>query len=398
MGKLWELFSGIYITVTLWTHTTLIVAVQLLSVFLKPFSKTTYYRFHAHIMRQWSQVLFFIMKTFAPGELIITFDDSCLDEDIIPEDEDEDINLLETILTRNNKGEVTGISFPDRLIMVANHQIYADWIYIWFLAYKAKAHGALKIMLKYSLSRIPIFGLGMKFFEFIFLKRKLEQDKDTIIENLKTSKIRNRPMWLVLFPEGTVISDYTRSKSKQYADKLQIDDLKFCLLPRSTGFSLCRETLGDSIEWVYDLTIGYPGIEPGQNPEDVMTMKRIFCEGTGPKQIHIFIRRYRVKTLPKDNPGFNEWLLNVWKEKDKRLIYFNDHDRFEEESEDLAHLDIEDQPLLLDVNQCRTIRAPIQLEHTIRECFGYLLYLLFYIPFLCIIIVGIHVVYIQYSN
>jgi 1-acyl-sn-glycerol-3-phosphate acyltransferase len=43
----------------------------------------------------------------------------------------------------------------------------------------------------------------MKFFEFIFLKRKLEQDKDNIIQNLQVSKKRNRPMWLVLFPEGT---------------------------------------------------------------------------------------------------------------------------------------------------------------------------------------------------
>jgi 1-acyl-sn-glycerol-3-phosphate acyltransferase len=43
----------------------------------------------------------------------------------------------------------------------------------------------------------------MKFFEFIFLKRKLEHDKDNIINNLQTAKKRGRPMWLVLFPEGT---------------------------------------------------------------------------------------------------------------------------------------------------------------------------------------------------
>lgn len=82
----------------------------------------------------------------------------------------------------------------------------------------------------------------MKFFEFIFLKRRLENDKDNIIQNLETSKKRGRPMWLVLFPEGTgntyfkgpsfrpkyidgftliVISDDTRLKSKEFADKLQ---------------------------------------------------------------------------------------------------------------------------------------------------------------------------------
>lgn len=43
----------------------------------------------------------------------------------------------------------------------------------------------------------------MRFFEFIFLKRKLEQDKDNIVNNLTTAKKAGRPMWLVLFPEGT---------------------------------------------------------------------------------------------------------------------------------------------------------------------------------------------------
>lgn len=59
----------------------------------------------------------------------------------------------------------------------------------------------------------------MKFFDFIFLKRKLAFDKDNIINNLQRSKRHHLPMWLVLFPEGTVISDCTRKKSKEYAEK-----------------------------------------------------------------------------------------------------------------------------------------------------------------------------------
>lgn len=43
----------------------------------------------------------------------------------------------------------------------------------------------------------------MKFFEFIFLKRKLEHDKDNIVNNLEIARKRGRPLWLVLFPEGT---------------------------------------------------------------------------------------------------------------------------------------------------------------------------------------------------
>ncbi|OBZ83539.1 putative acyltransferase CST26 [Choanephora cucurbitarum] len=216
----------------------------------------------------------------------------------------------------------------------------------------------------------------MKFFEFIFLKRKLEQDKDNIVNNLEKTKARNRPVWLVLFPEGTVISDEARQKSKNYAAKLNMDDLKFTLLPRTTGLKLCKDTLGNSIEWLYDLTVGYPGIEPGENPEDVMTMKRIFCDSQGPRQIHIHIRRYRVDSLPTDTEEFTEWLLARWIEKDKRMIHFNKHGTFPE----LSDLDNERW-----LGHHRTIKVKLQLQHVLKECFGYWLYSLFYIPLILLI-------------
>ena len=59
------------------------------------------------------------MKIFAPGELIITFDDS-ITNDLEDDTENE---ALEQLLTRNIKGQVTGISFPERLIMISNHQV-----------------------------------------------------------------------------------------------------------------------------------------------------------------------------------------------------------------------------------------------------------------------------------
>lgn len=111
--------NGVLCTLGLWGHTTLTVAVQLLSIFIWPFSKKLYYAFHAHIMRQWAQNLFEIMRLFAPGELIITFDDSITND----MDDDNNNEALEELLTRNMKGQVTGISFPEKLIMISNHQV-----------------------------------------------------------------------------------------------------------------------------------------------------------------------------------------------------------------------------------------------------------------------------------
>lgn len=107
----------------LWCQSTLIVGIQFLFLLVWPVSKKMYYYFQAHIMRQWAQNLFFMMRLFAPGDLIITIDESCTkDERGIDEEEDAE-EELERLLTRNKKGEVIGISFPDKLIMMANHQV-----------------------------------------------------------------------------------------------------------------------------------------------------------------------------------------------------------------------------------------------------------------------------------
>jgi hypothetical protein len=150
---------------------------------------------------------------------------------------------------------------------------------------------------------------------------------------------------------------------------------------------LCKETLGDSVEWLYDLTVGYPGIPPGENPEDVMTMRRIFCEGTGPHKIHIYIRRYRLDSLPTETEQFTQWLLDRWTEKDKRLIYFNEHGRFPEE-EELG--EGEDERIL---GHGRTVKVHLKLQHTIRECIGYLLYFVCYIPIVFLILHSTRYVY-----
>ncbi|KAG1150790.1 hypothetical protein G6F37_003324 [Rhizopus arrhizus] len=316
------------------------------------------------------------MRLFAPGDLIITLDESCTrGENEIDGEEDSEEDRLERLLSRNKSGEVIGISFPDKLIMMANHQILVDWIYVWFLAYLSKAHGSLKIMLKHSLSLIPIYGT------------RLEHDKDTVIKNLERAKKRDNPMWLVLFPEGTVISDDTRARSKAFAQKFNMDDYKFALLPRTTGLLLCKDVLGDKVQWLYDLTIGYPDIPAGENPEDVMTMKRIFCDRNGPHKIHIHVRRYRIDTLPSDPVQFTQWLFDRWAEKDKRLIYYNQHGKFPEE----PILEDEDE---LCYRRDRTIKIPIKLQHTVRECFGYWLYFLFYVPLVFAFIKLINITYV----
>lgn len=132
MDTVKAVINGTLVAIGLWGHSTCIVTIQFLSVFIWPFSRKLYYTFHAHMMRQWSQNLFQIMNLFAPGELIVTLDESCTREGIDiseeVENEQEEDAKLEHLLTRNKKGQVIGISFPERLIMVSNHQVIDERI------------------------------------------------------------------------------------------------------------------------------------------------------------------------------------------------------------------------------------------------------------------------------
>lgn len=59
----------------------------------------------------------------------------------------------------------------------------------------------------------------MRFFDFILLKRNdWAHDKRAIEENLGRVNAKD-PLWLVVFPEGTVVSKGTRKRSSAFAEK-----------------------------------------------------------------------------------------------------------------------------------------------------------------------------------
>ena len=56
---------------------------------------------------------------------------------------------------------MTKINLPDRLVVMANHQAYTDWMYLWILAcYSGHSTGVI-ILLKEGLKKIPVVGWGM---------------------------------------------------------------------------------------------------------------------------------------------------------------------------------------------------------------------------------------------
>ena len=160
--------------------------------------------------------------------------------------------------------------FPHRLVMITNHQLYSDWLYLWWIAYTNKMHGHVYFVLKQSLKKLPIAGPAMIMFDFIFLARHWAQDKMALKKGIDRLKLRDGevpkggdqpdPMWLMVYPEGTNLSANTRRKSAVWSAKSGIPDFEHVLLPRSTGLQYCLQELAGTVDWVYDVTVAYEGI------------------------------------------------------------------------------------------------------------------------------------------
>ncbi|QGA17041.1 hypothetical protein EYB26_004711 [Talaromyces marneffei] len=208
-------------------------------------------------------------------------------------------------------------NFPDRLVFVANHQVYTDWLYLWWVSYTSRMHGHIYIILKESLKRIPVIGQGMMFYGFIFMARKWEADKPRLEHRLQKLKSRHTgpmsgsqsldPMWLLIFPEGTNLSINTKNISNKYGEK----------------------QLRGTVDWVYDCTVGYEGPPKGIYPDRYFTLRSTYGQGRPPKSVNMYWRRWALEEIPLDDPkDFEQWLLERWREKDALLDQFFETGRF----------------------------------------------------------------------
>ncbi|GME67560.1 unnamed protein product [[Candida] boidinii] len=286
-------------------------------------------------------LLTFVTKWVSPTHLVITHDHS------IPEHTFQ-------YLTKKTGGEkLLTSNLDNKAIIIANHQIYSDWLFLWWIAYLNNCADNFYIIMKDSLEKIPVLGYGMRNYSFIFLSRKWENDKNIITKQLNKINENNlnkdvkedlKKNWLLIFPEGTNMSDNRKEVSDNFIKKNSYKSLNQILLPRVRGlfFSIC--TLSKTSNFVYDFTIGYSGHKNYEFAQDIFTLNNIYLFGKGPKEVHMHIRAFDIKKIPGIVPIdsesitedelnskmdlFQEWLFERWQEKDQLLIDFYKNSKF----------------------------------------------------------------------
>ncbi|KAL1563976.1 putative 1-acyl-sn-glycerol-3-phosphate acyltransferase 5 [Salvia divinorum] len=201
----------------------------------------------------------------------------------------------------------------ERVLLIANHRTEVDWMYLWDLALRKGREGAIRYILKSSLMKMPVFGWVFHVMEFIPVERKWEADESVICKMLLSFNDPQDPLWLAVFPEGTDFTEQKCIRSQMYASENGLPILKNVLLPKLKGFYACLEKLKDSLDAVYDVTIGYRHNCP-------TFMDNAY--GIDPSEVHIHVERISLRDIPSSEDEVSSWLMRRFSLKDQMLSDF----------------------------------------------------------------------------
>ncbi|XP_011555631.3 lysocardiolipin acyltransferase 1 [Plutella xylostella] len=247
----------------------------------------------------------------------------------------------------------------ENCIIVMNHRTRVDWNYVWIALYHAtqkndgaadethnasntsrvdshtfdarcEEYGALdaigggkakiKFVLKDELKMVPGLGWIMQLNFFLYVKRSWREDQLGLAQFTDYYRRVRSGYRLVLFPEGTDLSDENRRKSDRFAVANNLSHLDFVLHPRTTGWTVLVSRLrGAALAAVYDVTVAYDA--PAQTEADLL-------KGKLPKHVYFHFKRYPIERLPEEEDQLRVWLNDRWREKEYSLRQFHNNGNF----------------------------------------------------------------------
>lgn len=203
------------------------------------------------------------------------------------------------------------LSLDKSYMVTANHQAWADIIILY--AVFSGHIPMLKFFLKQELKWVPFVGLACWLYDFPFLYRHHNPQKDREATRKACERFKRHPGSLMIFAEGTRFTAEKKLKQQSPYNHL--------LKPKAGGIGLGLQYMGDKIDSILDVTIIYP-----ENPhsKDKTYSFLDFCGGKI-ETIKIIIKQ--IPLIPElqgdyENDAdyrkkFQKFLNNLWAQKDE---------------------------------------------------------------------------------
>ncbi|KAJ8604002.1 hypothetical protein CTAYLR_003340 [Chrysophaeum taylorii] len=220
-------------------------------------------------------------------------------------------------------------------IVVANHQLDTDWIYMWETLRVVRAHGGVKIVLLDDMRSVPVVGWAMDLVGFVFVRRGDKKVKPDDAETIRTGTqgLADAPSTVLLFPEGTTVNVESKARSESFARQHSRPIHTHLVVPRTAGLAAAIKgfvdgglRLQDIV--VYDMTVAYAGYS-GEVPRwdlgfarehdrDLPNVARLL-RGEPGRFVRVHAEAFRASDLVGDVVA---WLDGRWQRKDDYLREF----------------------------------------------------------------------------
>jgi len=220
-------------------------------------------------------------------------------------------------LTQKTKWDVQGqnnLNYRGWYLVSSNHQ---SWVDIFVMQHLLNRRIPLmKFFLKRELIWVPVMGLAWWALDFPFLHRHSveylkkypeQKGKDFATTRKACEKFAHTPTSVMNFLEGT---RFTKAKQARQQSPYQ-----YLLRPKAGGIALALSVLGEKFHSLLDITIVYP--------DGIPTFWEFLCG----KVQRITVRIAQVELPPnilrgdyegdqKFRAEFQQWVLQLWQEKD----------------------------------------------------------------------------------
>lgn len=298
-----------------------------------PFGVRRMQRFLGWTINAWINGLCAWIYYVAPSDFVVTVDAEGLSQSRITDTLSQIAIAFGIGSGRVNLDEPENQHYE---LLIANHQIYSDWIYLWAFLNHLGRSGNMKIVLKRSIQFVPFLGLAMKLAGFVFLHRSWSRDSLNFGRRIRRIGAHGLPYNLLIFPEGTTMTEGARVKSQVFGKERGHPVLQHVLLPRSTGMYHALRALSEAseenkcVEGVLDLTVGYTGLTPKLIPETFYTLRSLFRDAHAPPQIHVNAAYIPLADIPLGSQEeFTAWLIERYQRKNMLLEQFYAEGRFQ---------------------------------------------------------------------
>ena len=201
-------------------------------------------------------------------------------------------------------------------IFIINHINYLDFIISGFMISKI-SNECIGLYSNY-IEKLPLIGRIFKNSSNIALNKKIEDDKENILQHLKN--VDNT--LICLYPEGTRISSKKIFKSQKYSKENNLHIYDNLLYPKMKGLYTIITELHkqNKLGNIIDCTIKIEGL-------NIDNTKILDFLKNNLKNTYINVKTYKARYFDNYN-DFKRWFIQIWDIKEDYLNNYNDFEKY----------------------------------------------------------------------